>query len=166
MQLCLWQNCLYALLTNTSLFYSMFEINDVWWTICHKGVTSSQNLDIITTLQLFKSCEKGGTEIVQVCNSCDFVLALFLLWEWNYLITWYMRTRNLQKPEWGGAKRGIHCLNCQLLFRLPFGCIRLSFFFLWLLLQNNLWYHIYAGYILELYCIQLSNAALFCENYV
>ena len=27
-------------------------------------------------LQLFKSCQKGGTEIVQACNSCDFALEL------------------------------------------------------------------------------------------
>ena len=27
-------------------------------------------------LQLFKSCQKGGTEIVQACNSCDFELEL------------------------------------------------------------------------------------------
>ena len=87
----LWQNCLYALLTNTSLFCSMFGINDAWlfvMTICHKGVTCTQKLDIMTMLQLFKSGQKGGTEIVKACNSWDFVIALFLLWEWNYLITW------------------------------------------------------------------------------
>ena len=27
---CLWRNCLYALPTNTSLFCSMFRINDTW----------------------------------------------------------------------------------------------------------------------------------------
>ena len=33
-------------------------------------------------LQLFKSRQKGGTEIAQACNSCDFVLVMLLLWEW------------------------------------------------------------------------------------
>ena len=84
-------------------------------------------------LQLFKSCQKGGTEIVQACNSCDFALELgsaLGVELFDYIVDLFfflMRVGNLQEPGWGGAKSGIHCLNCQLLFRVPFGCIILFF---------------------------------------
>ena len=114
----------------------------LWWTICHKGVTSSQKLDIITMLQLFKSCQKGGTEIVQACNSCDFVIALFLLWEWNYLIAWQMRIGNLQKP---GEEPNRGYIECHL------AVAHFLSFFLWLCPKNNLWLYIYICVCIYIY---------------
>ena len=89
MQLCLQQNRLYTLLTTTSVFYSIFGVNNVCLFVinylaqrCHKLLKPYDTFSIpsssLTSVgkrfynfaPAFQKLRKGGVDFVQACDSC------------------------------------------------------------------------------------------------
>ena len=87
--ICLQQNCLYTLLTTTSVFYSMSGVKNVCSFVinylaqrCHKLSKAYHTFSVSSSpltrvgqrfynfVPAFQKLSKGGTEIVQACGSC------------------------------------------------------------------------------------------------
>ena len=108
MQLCLWQNCLYALLTSTTLFCSMFGINYAWLFLinylpqrCHKlskaghnnYVAAFQKLSKVWNWQLSKLATAGI--LCQHC-SCFGSGIIWLHGRWGW---WICKTLAGEEPK-------------------------------------------------------------------
>ena len=125
-------------------------------------------------LQLFKSCQKGGTEIVQACNSCDFALELgsalgvelfdyivdlfFFWWGWGIC-------KSLAGEEPKVAYIAL-IVNCYSECHLAVSYFFFFLFFLWLFLQNNFRYiYIYIYIYIYTYITYIHTYYIYGEKF-